>query len=132
MLMRILVCCLLLSAALCAQDWTPARIVAITDYAHLAALAQISGNVDVECTIDGNGSVVRAEALSGHPLLKEQARQNALLWKFKKSGAGESNKVTLKYQYRLKGDTEPGPHTEFAVDLPNTIEIVAPVAQFMP
>jgi len=116
----------------CAQDWTPTRIVAITDYVALARQAQISGDVEVKCLLDPSGSVVSAEPLSGHPLLKEQARQNALLWKFQKLGTQGNNSVTLTYRYRLEGSSRDRGHTAFVVNLPSTIEIVTTAASFNP
>jgi outer membrane biosynthesis protein TonB len=128
--MRMLAIWLIAAAVpLCAQDWTPKRIVAITDYVPLARQARISGDVEVRCLLDANGAVTRAEAITGHPLLKDQARRNALLWKFQRSGPpGENNTVILKYQYRLQGDLQDRARTVFLVDLPNTIQIVGPVA----
>ena len=121
------------AVSICAQDWTPRRIVAITDYLPLARLARIYGDVEIRCSLDANGSVLRAEVLSGHPVLKEQARQNALLWRFQNAGgAPGSNAVTLKYQYRLEGVPQDRAHTVFTVDLPNTIQIIAPLARVNP
>jgi len=118
------------------QDWTPSRIVAIADYVPLARQARIYGDVQVKCFLDTDGSVLRAEVLSGHPLLREQARKNAILWKFRRTGSQESNTVTLNYQYRLEGELQDqartGAHTVFFVDLPNTIQIIAPVAWVNP
>jgi TonB family protein len=118
------------------QDWTPKRIVAIADYVPIARTARISGDVQVKCFLDADGPVLRAEVLSGHPLLREQARKNALLWKFQRTGPKASNTVTLNYQYRLEGELQDqarmGAHTVFFVDLPNTIQIIAPVAWVNP
>ena len=87
----------------------------------------------MKCFLNANGLVLRAEAASGHPLLKEQARQNALLWTFQNNAAQPTNTVTLKYLYRLEGESEDQRgHTVFIVDLPNTIQIVAPVAFLNP
>src|SRR5260370_290496 len=87
-----------------AQDWVPKRIVAITDYVPLGRQARISGDVVIKCFLDSAGSVVRAEVASGHRVLKEQARENALLWKFQRVASTQegSDSVTLKYQYRLE------------------------------
>jgi len=85
----------------------------------------------VKCFLDADGSVLRAEVLSGHQMLREQARKNALLWKFQRTAPGADNTVTLNYQYRVEGElqdkTYPG-HTVFLVDIPNTIQIIAPPA----
>jgi hypothetical protein len=129
------IACWLVAAALplCAQDWVPKRIVAITDYVPLARQARIAGEVEIRCFLDANGSVTRAEGVTGHPLLKEQARQNALLWKFQRSTTrGENNSVILKYSYRLEGESQDRGRTVFVVDLPNAIQIVAPELMYTP
>ena len=119
-----------------AQDWTPKRIVAIAEYVPLAWQAHISGDVQVKCFLDADGSVLRAEVLSGHQLLREQARKNALLWKFQRTGPQTNKTITLNYQYRLEGERQDrartGAHTVFFVDLPNTIQIIAPVSWVNP
>ena len=115
-----------------AQEWTPKRIVAITEYVAFARQAAIQGDVEVRCFLDTDGSVTRAEAVRGHPLLKEQARQNALLWKFHRTSKGESNVVTLNYVYRLEVRQKDGGRTAFLVDLPNAITVIAPYAPVNP
>ncbi|MGI8744763.1 MAG: energy transducer TonB [Bryobacteraceae bacterium] len=130
--MRVLLYFVVGAVSVCARDWTPKRIVAITDYVPLARQARIFGDVEVKCFLDANGLVLRAEVVSGHPLLKEQARQNALLWKFLRIAAQSSNTVNLKYLYRLGGEPQDRGHTVFVVDLPNTIQIVAPEALLNP
>lgn len=125
----------LVASSLFAQDWVPTRIVAITRYFPLAAMARVSGDVVVKCVLDKDGSVMSAEVVSGPSLLKEQARTNALLWKFKRSplaDATNDNSVTLIYQYRLDGERPDNRLTSFSVDLPNTVHIIAPVAYVMP
>jgi TonB family protein len=128
--MRLLVIWLIsIALPVCAQDWAPKRIIAISDYLPLARQARIQGDVEVRCVLDADGTVTRAEVITGHALLKDQARQNALLWRFQRSGPpGEHNTVILKYQYRLEGDLQDRARTVFLVDLPNTIQIIAPVA----
>ena len=132
--MRRLLSFLICAVSVYAQDWTARRVVAITSYAPLARQARISGDVKVRCFLDASGSVLRSEALSGHPLLKEQALENALHWKFKFQGTGSkgNDTVALTYQYRLEGELQDATHTVFIVDLPNTIQIIAPVAWVQP
>jgi len=116
-------------SALCAQDWVPTRIVAITDYVPLARMARVSGDVVVKCSLDKDGTVVMAEVISGHSLLKEQARRNALLWNFHRtdpSGATRHETVTLIYQYRLEGLPVEHAITKFSFEFPNVIRVVAP------
>ena len=51
-------------------------------YPPLARAARVWGTVVVEVTIDENGNVESARAVSGHPLLKDAAVQAARGWKF--------------------------------------------------
>ena len=51
-------------------------------YPPLAKAAQVSGAVVVELTLDEEGNVIAARAISGHPLLKDSAVAAATEWKF--------------------------------------------------
>jgi TonB family protein len=51
-------------------------------YPRMAMAAKIRGAVVVEVTIDEDGDVLTARALSGHPLLKDSALKAALGWRF--------------------------------------------------
>lgn len=51
-------------------------------YPPLAKAAQVSGAVVVELTIDEEGNVIAARAISGHPLLKDSAVTAAKGWRF--------------------------------------------------
>jgi TonB family protein len=51
-------------------------------YPPLAKAAQVSGSVVVEVTVDEEGNVFAARAISGHPLLKDAAVAAARGWKF--------------------------------------------------
>jgi TonB family protein len=127
---RLLIAFALVASSLCAQDWAPTRIVAITSYLPLAKMARASGDVIVKCLLNKDGSVASAEVISSHVLLKEQARANALLWKFQRTAPGgvtSDNSVTLTYQYRLDGERPDDRLTSFSVELPNTVHIIAPL-----
>ena len=105
------------------------HIVAITDYPRLAWIAQASGDVVVRCLLNKDGSVAKAEVLSGHGLLKEKTEQNAILWRFRLNSSRKMKReefVTMTYRYRLEGDRKDNPHASFSVDLPNTVHVVAP------
>jgi len=51
-------------------------------YPALAKAAGVTGSVVVEILIDERGNVISANALSGHPLLKDAAVEAARGWKF--------------------------------------------------
>jgi protein TonB len=51
-------------------------------YPPLAKAARVSGAVVVEATVDEEGDVLSARALSGHPLLRDTAVAAARGWKF--------------------------------------------------
>ena len=53
------------------------------EYPAAAKAMRASGNVNVEVTIDENGDVISARAVSGHPLLQAAAAAAARLAKFK-------------------------------------------------
>jgi len=52
------------------------------EYPPLAKAARVSGNVEVEITIDQEGRVISARAVSGHPLLKDSATAASKQWRF--------------------------------------------------
>ncbi len=127
-MMRLIAVLGFLTIVVCAQDWMPTHIEAITEYPRLAWIAQATGDVVVKCTLDKNGSVVKAEASSGPGLLKQQAPENAALWKFQRTRSTKADKAstaTLTYQYRIDGKLQERQTASFAVDLPSIIHITA-------
>jgi len=64
-------------------------------YPPAARAVRASGTVNVQVTIDENGSVISASAVSGHPLLKQAAEQAARSSKFSPTLlSGQKVKVT--------------------------------------
>ncbi|MGI8494789.1 MAG: energy transducer TonB, partial [Pyrinomonadaceae bacterium] len=60
-----------------------------------AKAVHASGAVNVQVTIDENGSVTSARAVSGHPLLRQVSEQAARASKFSSTFLGEQKvKVT--------------------------------------
>jgi TonB family protein len=116
------------------QDWVPTRIVAITEDVPLAARARISGDVLIRCLLATDGSVLRADVLSGKQLLAAQAKENAVQWKFRrnKPEKNRDNSITLTYRYRLEGDSQNRVKTSFTVDLPDAITIIASAIYLQP
>lgn len=55
------------------------------EYPKMAKDAKIEGSVVVEVTIDERGNVIKARAVSGHPLLRDAAVSAARQWTFSKT-----------------------------------------------
>jgi TonB family protein len=81
-------------------------------YPPIAKAARAQGAVQVNVTIDENGNVTAAYAVSGHPLLRDAAIEAAKQWQFKPTSlGGEAVKVQglLTFNFTLQGkDEEPG------------------------
>jgi len=72
----------------------------------LARQARISGDVQAKAFSTQTAQFVTLKFCLGHPLLRESARKNALLWKFQWAGPQASDTLTLNYQYRLEGELQ--------------------------
>jgi TonB family protein len=75
-------------------------------YPALAKAAGAEGAVQVAITVNENGEVTSAEAVSGHPLLKEASLEAAKQWAFKQTElAGKPVKVQgiLTFNFTLDG-----------------------------
>lgn len=119
--------------SVCAQDWTPSKIIAINRYPPLARQAQIQGTVEIRCVLDSSGSVTAANVLSGHELLRKAAQENALQWKFKRfSEKGSDQYFDLKYVFLLEGEHHDAFQATFIFEPPDVAKIVAPPAPFNP
>jgi TonB family protein len=117
----------LTALSVCAQDWTPSKIVAITEYPRVPRLARVQGTIEVKCTLDSSGNVTAAEMVSGNAMLGKTARDNALQWKFQPvSREVRGNFVTLIYVFLLEGKPQDAANSTFVFELPNIVQIVAP------
>jgi TonB family protein len=77
-------------------------------YPPLAKAAGVSGAVVVEVTIDEQGSVISAAAVSGHPLLKDAAVTAARGWLFAPTSlAGVPVKVIGTITFNFQMDSKP-------------------------
>ncbi len=84
-------------------------------YPPLAKAARVSGSVVVEVTVDEEGHVISARAISGHPLLKDSAIAAARGWLFAPTTLqGVPVKVigTITFNYNLDADPEPAREIE--------------------
>jgi len=70
-----------------------------------AVMAGVTGSVTVQVSINEQGGVVEAHAVSGPPLLRDAAVAAARRWKFKPSTVGGvPAKTTRTIQFNFKGD----------------------------
>jgi TonB family protein len=90
-------------------------------YPPLAKAARISGAVVVEVTLDEQGEVISARAISGHPLLKESAITAARGWTFNPTQlSGVPVKVigTITFNFSLDKEPPSGIHDPARVEKP--------------
>jgi TonB family protein len=66
-----------------------------------ARAAQIQGAVNVEIVIGSDGGISSANAVSGHPALKEAAGKNIKKWRFDSSPTS-NRPLTITYEFRLE------------------------------
>jgi TonB family protein len=94
-------------------------------YPPIAKAARAQGAVQVNVTVDENGNVTAAEAVSGHPLLRDAAIEAARQWQFKPTSlGGQAVKVQglLTFNFTLEGKDE----------APGQVALTPPVAAAMP
>jgi TonB family protein len=74
-------------------------------YPPIAKSARLEGAVIVLVTIDNEGNVLSAEALSGHPLLRDAAITAARQWKFKPAGIRVQGTITFNFMMGMPQKT---------------------------
>jgi len=84
-------------------------------YPAVAKAAGAQGAVQVQITVNETGQVIAAEAISGHPLLRESALEAARQWAFKPT---ELSGVPVKVQGLLTFNFTLGDREENPVPLP--------------
>lgn len=76
-------------------------------YPAIAKAAKASGPVQVQVLISEEGKVIEANAISGHPLLRDSSLEAARQWEFKPvelSGAAVKAQGTLTFNFTLAGE----------------------------
>jgi TonB family protein len=68
-------------------------------YPRLAWIAMISSTLVINVEIGASGQVVKAEALSGHPLFREASIEAARHWLFRPPGG--PRKVALTFSFKI-------------------------------
>jgi TonB family protein len=107
-------------------NWVPRRMTFDQRYPPLAAQARITGDIIVRCTLSRAGEVVKAEAISGHPLLKEPATKIASTWAFQNASKSATLPpppyADLIFTFELHDPPSCDRHeTSFAFEYPNRI-----------
>jgi TonB family protein len=111
-----------------AQSWQPERIVGL-EYPKSALILGLDGVVEIECYVDNDGNVVRAEVARADPQsryreLASAAARNAMLWKFGRPRSGE-DRYKLTYHFQIQsvplGKDVPG----FRFKLPGQVFVTA-------
>ena len=91
-------------------------------YPAIGVTARIEGVVVVRVTLDQNGKVLTADALSGAPYLVSASVENAKQWRFKTT----SGTAIIVYNFRLTGTChEGGGRSQLFVYPPNFVDIIA-------
>lgn len=128
--MRFLLGSFLFLFAVSLDDSTARQPVAMhvesISYPDIARFAQIQGMVVVEITISSEGVVSTAEAVSGHPDLKQATERNIRRWRFDPSSAG-NRPLTVKYEFRLElpRTTDFRPESQNIFELPTRVTVIS-------
>ena len=92
-----------------AQNTEPPKIVSTVtpSIPPIALAARVSGNVVTELTVDGEGKVLSARAVEGHPLLRKSTEQAALQWRFAPAQeSARTLRLTFIYPKVAYGESE--------------------------
>ena len=127
--MRFTLGSLLLLSAFFVDDLTTRELVTTRvesiAYPDFARAAQIQGTVDVEIIISSDGGVSSANAISGHPVLKQAAEKNIRTWRFSSSSVG-STPLRVTYEFRLElPKTYYRPESRNIFELPTRVTVIS-------
>ena len=103
-------------------------------YPPLAKAARISGSVVVEVTVDEEGNVIAARAISGHPLLKDAAVEAAKGWTFSPTQLqGVPVKVigTITFNFMMDNSAEIEAVRKQLETSPNSAELHSKLAELL-
>lgn len=123
MLLRVILCSLLVACgpSLEAGEGCPVTAAVAPQYPPIAVLARLSGSVIVRVTVDEAGTVTRADATRGHPVLRRAATEAAKKWKFE-IAPDSSRTALLEFDFKVlpeKSDLE----GETTFMPPNRVEV---------
>ena len=92
-------------------------------YPEIAKAAGVEGAVQVTVTVNENGEVTGAQAVNGHPLLKDAAVEAGRQWKFKQTelnGKAVPVQGTLTFNFTLDSGPNKEAHEKALVELKAT------------
>lgn len=79
----------LLGVSAMAQSWQPEKVVGL-EYPRSALVMGLEGAVKIECYLADDGTVIRAEPISGDEELASAAIRNAMRWRFRRVHSGNT------------------------------------------
>lgn len=82
-------------------------------YPPIAVAKRISGTVLVDVDISLDGKVIGARAITGHNLLRKDAREAALQWRFNTNEGGSIRSVRLTFIFHAVSYVSPEKTPEF-------------------
>jgi TonB family protein len=114
-----------------ASEIVPIRFVTVR-YPRLALFAVVQGRVELEAILSSEGAVKDIKVISGHPLLKDAAKNSLEQWRFagcRPSGVACTARVTFVFVLE-KGmcDIDQCPN-HLQIDLPGTVTITSKPAR---
>jgi TonB family protein len=118
---------ILLGAHAWASVWRPERIVGL-EYPESALIRGLEGVVEIECYIANDGSVARAEPVSGEAELAPVAIRNAMQWKFRRINSGDAT-YTLTYRFQIQKVSKTSVLPGFRFVMPGQVFITARAAR---
>ena len=95
------------------DDYAVRRVEPV--YPPIAKAAKLDGAVVVEVTVDEEGNVISAQALAGHPLLRDAAVTAARDWKFKPKATRVVGTITFNFESdkpQKSGAQDPAPRQD--------------------
>jgi hypothetical protein len=99
-------------------------------YVPLARATAIGGDVKLQVDVDELGNVSDERAISGHPLLLQEAEKNIKLWRFK---PGHAATFSVTYEFRLvEPRTEKDPFPTISYDLPFRVRVTSKLPPVYP
>src|SRR3974377_1821518 len=86
-------------------------------YPPIARLAKIQGEVKIDFNLNSNGEVIRATAVSGHPMLKPAAAETGKTWGFETPNNLYRTdwKYSTVFSFKISNDEQPYENAKLTV-----------------